>query len=64
MCMGPNYWIRTDQVLAENGGKGPPCDSCGKPMYPVDDHGRFACVCDGYRARERLLRPLRRQVFR
>ena len=40
---GSGYWDRTDSIMRENGGVGPPCPSCNQPMFPQDDHGRFKC---------------------
>jgi hypothetical protein len=42
-----NYWDATDRIMSANGGHGPACPKCGKTMYPIDDHGRFACACRG-----------------
>ncbi len=36
------YWTRTDDHLRTN--EAPKCPWCGKPMVPIDDHGRFGCV--------------------
>ena len=47
-----SYWNRTEEILAARGGRGPPCTYCGEAMYPIDDHGRFSCSCDDYRAME------------
>ncbi len=41
---GMNYWSSTDEVLASHGGEMPTCFICKQRMYPIDDHGRFACV--------------------
>lgn len=41
-----DYWDRTDRFLARNGGP-PTCPSCGQEMFAADDHGRFACFCNG-----------------
>ena len=38
------YWGRTDGIIAENGGCGPQCSSCGQAKTALDDHGRFACT--------------------
>lgn len=43
--MGYNYWGATDEIIAE--GRAPTCPHCGKRMFPQDDHGRFACFCQG-----------------
>ncbi len=40
-----NYWGATDEYLDEHG-SGPPCPRCGQTMFPADDHGRFACMCN------------------
>ena len=40
-----NYWSRTDDYLDEHGA--PTCPYCGKEMFAEDDHGRFACFCQG-----------------
>ncbi len=40
------YWDATDVYLNSHGG-GPICSSCGKVMFPADDHGRFMCFCGG-----------------
>jgi hypothetical protein len=42
---GMNYWSATDEILAESGGNFPTCSVCHTEMYPIDDHGRFACAC-------------------
>lgn len=42
------YWDETDRIIAENGGKNPICPVCKTEMYPVDDHGRFACRCQPF----------------
>jgi hypothetical protein len=46
--MQGSYWTGTEDFFERNGGKGPTCSYCGKEMFPEDDHGRFACFCDGY----------------
>jgi hypothetical protein len=43
--MGLNYWNATHETMKKYGGHGPPCEGCGKEMYPLDDHGSFSCVC-------------------
>ena len=40
-----NYWSATDDYLRDN--PPPRCTACGEEMFPVDDHGRFACFCGG-----------------
>ena len=42
---GMNYHTATDEILAKLGGHGPKCPHCGGEMSPVDDHGRFTCMC-------------------
>jgi ribosomal protein S27AE len=42
---GDNYWSVTDDMIRKNGGRNPTCPNCGKEMYALDDHGRFACSC-------------------
>ena len=39
------YYDKTDNILKEKGGDGPPCPDCGKLMFAEDDHGRFTCFC-------------------
>jgi len=39
-----SYWDRTDRYMNHHG-RGPTCPSCGKEMFPQDDHGRFICSC-------------------
>ncbi len=39
------YWDATARIIAENGGRNPICPVCNTEMYPIDDHGRFACKC-------------------
>lgn len=41
---GMGYWDATYQYLQSHGGA-PTCRSCGKKMFPEDDHGRFTCFC-------------------
>ncbi len=40
------YWDATDQYLSSHGGCAPMCLSCGKNMFPQDDHSRFICFCN------------------
>lgn len=40
------YWDGTEDYLRRNG-CAPNCGACGNPMFPMDDHGRFACFCGG-----------------
>lgn len=40
------YWDETDNYLDAHGGQGPTCPTCGKTMFPADDHGRFICGCN------------------
>ena len=40
------YWDGTNEYLRSHGGQGPACPSCGKRMFPADDHGRFSCFCN------------------
>ena len=37
-----SYWTRTDDHLRHN--HAPKCPDCGRPMVPIDDHGRFGCI--------------------
>ncbi len=39
-----DYHGGTDRVVRS--GQVPVCSSCGQKMFPADDHGRFACICD------------------
>ena len=48
------YWDATDLIMKKHGGQGPPCNYCGNPMYPQDDHGRFACGCKDYMQMKRM----------
>ncbi len=40
-----SYWGATNEIIAEGGA--PTCPHCGEKMFPQDDHGRFACFCQG-----------------
>lgn len=40
------YMDATDQYMSQHS-RGPTCPSCGKEMFPEDDHGRFSCFCGG-----------------
>jgi len=42
---GIPYYGITDAMEAQ--GYAPPCPYCGEKMFPADDHGRFACFCQG-----------------
>lgn len=48
------YWGLTDSFLARN--PAPICSHCGEQMFPVDDHGRFACFCDMSRSYDAIAR--------
>ena len=37
------YWDRTDEVKRELGEQNPTCPIHKCEMFPIDDHGRFAC---------------------
>lgn len=39
------YHDATAQYMRRHG-RGPNCSSCGKEMFPQDDHGRFTCFCN------------------
>ena len=48
------YHDKTDKILKEKGGEGPPCPDCGKPMLAEDDHGRFTCLCRLFSGRKSI----------
>ena len=44
-----DYHGATDTIeasLARSGQTGPRCSTCGNPMTPCDDHGRYSCFCN------------------
>lgn len=53
---GMSYHTATDEVMSKHGGQGPPCPHCGEPMFPIDDHGRFACSCKMFKSIEGLFK--------
>lgn len=50
-----SYWDITDRYVAEHGA--PICPYCGDEKFPIDDHGRFMCFCEGYKSTQTTTIP-------